>query len=72
MMGFWFLIRFEKMAAQLNQRVEALKSYYQKEGLLETACWYLEHDDWIQAISRQNDYQAWLEKNYAERKEGRK
>jgi FKBP-type peptidyl-prolyl cis-trans isomerase (trigger factor) len=23
------------MAAQLNQRVEALKSYYQKEGLLE-------------------------------------
>jgi trigger factor len=27
--------RFEKMAAQLNQRVEALKSYYQKEGLLE-------------------------------------
>jgi len=27
--------RFEKMAAQLNQRVEALKGYYQKEGLLE-------------------------------------
>jgi trigger factor len=27
--------RLEKMAAQLNQRVEALKSYYQKEGLLE-------------------------------------
>lgn len=27
--------RLEKMAAQLNQRLEALKSYYQKEGLLE-------------------------------------
>jgi len=27
--------RLEKMAAQLNQRVEALKSHYQKEGLLE-------------------------------------
>ena len=27
--------RLEKMAAQVNQRAEALKSYYQKEGLLE-------------------------------------
>jgi trigger factor len=27
--------RLEKIAAQFNQRVEALKSYYQKEGLLE-------------------------------------
>jgi trigger factor len=27
--------KFEQMAAQLNQRVEAVKGYYQKEGLLE-------------------------------------
>jgi trigger factor len=27
--------RLEKMAVQLNQRVEAVKSYYQREGLLE-------------------------------------
>jgi trigger factor len=27
--------KFEQMAGQLNQRVEAVKGYYQKEGLLE-------------------------------------
>jgi dTDP-glucose 4,6-dehydratase len=42
-----------------------------REGLLKTVHWYLEHDDWIQAISRQKDYQSWLEKNYTERGEGR-
>jgi dTDP-glucose 4,6-dehydratase len=43
-----------------------------KEGLLKTVCWYLEHDDWIQAIRKQKEYQSWLDRNYIERVEGRK
>jgi len=42
-----------------------------REGLLKTVHWYLEHDDWIQAIRIQKEYQSWLEKNYTERVEGR-
>jgi len=39
------------------------------EGLLKTVIWYLEHPDWTQAIRKQMNYQAWLEKNYAGREE---
>jgi dTDP-glucose 4,6-dehydratase len=46
--------------------------YSLKEGLLKTIVWYLEHDDWIQAIRKQKEYQSWLDQNYAERVEGRK
>lgn len=35
-------------------------------GLRKTVEWYLSHRDWIAAI-RDRDYDAWLEKNYAER-----
>jgi dTDP-glucose 4,6-dehydratase len=40
-----------------------------QEGLLKTVKWYLEHGDWIQAIHKQEEYQSWLEKNYAGREE---
>jgi dTDP-glucose 4,6-dehydratase len=40
-----------------------------KEGLLKTVCWYLEHEDWIQAIRKQKDYQSWLDRNYIDRVE---
>jgi dTDP-glucose 4,6-dehydratase len=43
-----------------------------KEGLLKTIVWYLEHDDWVQAIRKQAEYQSWLDQNYAERGEGQK
>jgi dTDP-glucose 4,6-dehydratase len=41
-----------------------------REGLLKTVEWYLEHGEWIDKIRKQEDYQAWLNKNYSERKEG--
>jgi dTDP-glucose 4,6-dehydratase len=41
-------------------------------GLLKTVRWYLEHSAWVESIRKQADYQAWLARNYAERKEGRK
>lgn len=40
-----------------------------QEGLLMTVEWYLEHQDWVNAIRKQGDYQSWIEKNYDERGE---
>ncbi len=38
-----------------------------KKGLLKTVYWYLDHFDWIKAISQQADYQGWVKKNYVNR-----
>jgi dTDP-glucose 4,6-dehydratase len=43
-----------------------------REGLLRTVRWYLEHPVWVETIRKQKEYQAWLEKNYRAREEGRK
>ena len=40
-----------------------------KDGLLETIKWYLEQDEWIAAIRKQQEYQSWLDKNYKDRTE---
>jgi dTDP-glucose 4,6-dehydratase len=37
------------------------------EGLMKTVEWYLNHQDWVEAIGKQGDYQDWLEKNYQAR-----
>jgi dTDP-glucose 4,6-dehydratase len=47
-------------------------SHTLRDGLLKTVCWYLEHPDWVETISKQKEYQAWLDKNYSEREEGQK
>ncbi len=36
-------------------------------GLFETVRWYLEHQEWVQAIRQQQDYQGWLDRNYEKR-----
>jgi dTDP-glucose 4,6-dehydratase len=38
-------------------------------GLFKTVSWYLDHPDWVSAVSQQGDYQSWLERNYANRGE---
>jgi len=35
-----------------------------KDGLLKTVRWYLEQEDWIEAIRKEQEYQSWLDKNY--------
>ncbi len=37
------------------------------EGLLETVRWYLDHPEWVESIRAKEDYQGWLDKNYARR-----
>ncbi|MHB1120827.1 MAG: GDP-mannose 4,6-dehydratase, partial [Bellilinea sp.] len=39
-------------------------------GLRETVQWYLEHPDWITAVSQQPDYQSWIQRNYSNREGG--
>jgi dTDP-glucose 4,6-dehydratase len=41
--------------------------YNLKTGLRETVQWYLNHPEWVAAIRRQVEYQAWLDKNYDNR-----
>jgi len=36
-------------------------------GLQKTVEWYLGHPEWLAAIRQQQEYQTWMERNYAER-----
>ena len=36
-------------------------------GLAETVQWYLDHPAWVESVSRQADYQGWLQQNYESR-----
>jgi dTDP-glucose 4,6-dehydratase len=38
-----------------------------KDGLFATVQWILANPEWLAAIQKQNDYQAWLTENYATR-----
>ncbi len=38
-----------------------------EEGLQKTVAWYLNHQDWIEKIRKQQDYQSWVKNNYQER-----
>ena len=38
-----------------------------ESGLHETVEWYLANLDWVAKISQENDFQDWMDKNYAER-----
>ena len=40
-----------------------------ERGLRATVRWYLDNPDWVQAILKENDFQSWLERNYAQRGE---
>ncbi len=36
-------------------------------GMQKTVRWYLDHPEWVTAVSDQSDYQSWIDKNYIER-----
>jgi dTDP-glucose 4,6-dehydratase len=60
-----YAMNIQKISAQLGW----LPKHSLQEGLLKTVHWYMEHEDWIRVIHKQKEYQSWLEKNYARRKE---
>jgi dTDP-glucose 4,6-dehydratase len=40
-----------------------------ESGLRQTVQWYLDHPDWIDKIRKKQDYQRWMDQNYAKRGE---
>jgi dTDP-glucose 4,6-dehydratase len=64
--------RYAMNTTKIGEKLGWQPKYTLKEGLLKTARWYLDNDDWIQAIRKQKEYQSWLDKNYTERVGGRK
>ncbi|MFH1907971.1 MAG: dTDP-glucose 4,6-dehydratase [Chloroflexota bacterium] len=58
-----YAMNIEKIGVELGWKPK----HGLREGLLKTVCWYLEHEDWIEAIRKQKEYQSWLDKNYTER-----
>lgn len=41
-----------------------------EEGLRQTVQWYLDHQTWLDHVSRQEQYKEWINRNYVERKRG--
>jgi dTDP-glucose 4,6-dehydratase len=58
-----YAMDIQKIHAELGwQPRESLET-----GLLKTVRWYLEHPEWVGAVSGQQEFSGWLEKNYANR-----
>lgn len=57
-------IKIDKIAKELNWT----PSRDLQQGLRDTVQWYLDNPEWVQAITEQSDYSAWVQKNYAGRK----
>jgi dTDP-glucose 4,6-dehydratase len=59
--------RYDMNIAKLRRELGWQPRQSLESGLLKTVQWYLEHPQWVDAIRRQQDYQGWLDKNYAKR-----
>lgn len=57
-------INIGKIEAELGWK----PSHDLRQGLIDTVKWYLANPEWIEAITKQSDYNTWLSKNYGERK----
>ena len=60
-----YAMNIDKIRGELGWQPQ----YNLQDGLLKTVNWYLAHDEWIKAIRKQKEYQAWLDQNYAQRQE---
>jgi dTDP-glucose 4,6-dehydratase len=63
--------RYAMNISKIQQELGWEPMHVLKEGLQTTVRWYLEHSDWVQAISTQKEYQSWLDQNYTGRSEDR-
>jgi dTDP-glucose 4,6-dehydratase len=59
--------RYAMDSTKIEQDLGWKATFTLETGLRETVRWYLEHPDWVAAIRKQVEYQAWLEKNYDQR-----
>jgi len=59
--------RYAMDITKIRNELAWLPKYDIESGLRETVKWYLENEDWVQAVMKENDYKTWLEKNYVRR-----
>jgi dTDP-glucose 4,6-dehydratase len=59
--------RYAMDSTKIEQTLGWKATFTLETGLEETVHWYLEHPEWVTAIRKQVEYQAWLEKNYDQR-----
>ena len=58
-----YAMNISKISSELGWQPSSSLS----EGLLRTALWYIEHQDWVDIIREKGDYQTWITQNYDER-----
>jgi dTDP-glucose 4,6-dehydratase len=60
--------RYDIDITKIEQELGWKPSYDLRQGLVDTVQWYIDNPEWVQSIVRQSDYDAWLAKNYGDRK----
>ena len=58
--------------SKINRDLDWSPQHTLGKGLEATIKWYLNHQEWMESIQKQNDYQSWLERNYSNRQGGDK
>ncbi len=61
--------RYDIDISKINSELGWQPRHDLQQGLLATVRWYLEHPEWVRAITQQSDYEGWMQKNYANRKD---
>jgi dTDP-glucose 4,6-dehydratase len=56
--------RYAMNIEKINRELGWAPSVNLREGLQKTVTWYLEHENWLNAIIKEKDYQNWVEINY--------
>ena len=60
--------RYDIDITKIEQELGWRPSYDLRQGLVDTVQWYIDNPEWVQSIVQQSDYDAWLAKNYGDRK----
>jgi len=60
--------RYDINIAKIEQELGWKPSHDLRQGLVDTVKWYLDNPAWVEAITKQSDYDSWLQKNYSSRK----
>ena len=61
--------RYDINISKINSELGWQPRHDLQQGLLATVRWYLEHPEWVAAITQQSDLNSWMQKNYANRKD---
>jgi dTDP-glucose 4,6-dehydratase len=56
--------RYAIDSSKLRKELGWIPRYNLETGLRETVRWYLDHPEWVAAIRKQAEYQAWVDMNY--------